>query len=453
MFRALYCLAVLCLALPLFAAEKDRHVILVTIDGFPAKLWNDPWLPVPTLRKLAAEGVAAEAMMTSNPSVTWPAHTTLVTGVSPRTHGVLFNGLAVRQGPGKPPKIEQWVDKTALVFTPTLYDIAHAAGLTIAESDWVAVTRAKTINWSFAELPDPKGPVEQAMIAAGVATPEDIQGMLPGRRQKTLWRDGMWTRAAAFMFTQYKPNLLLYHTLNTDAIHHRYGTGTDPSYTALAYADRLLGDLLRAVDESGLRSKTTIIVTTDHGFKPVTHFTYANVALKKAGLLKAAGPTVTHCDAYTLSSGGIGLVYVTDPARREELIPRLKELFAKTEGIERVIDARDAHTIGMPTPDENAGMGDLILYPKAGHSFSASAAGDIIVGPAINYSGSHGYYNGDPDLDGIFIASGSGIKPGAKLGRIKNLDVAPTLARLMGLELPGVEGRVLSEILSGRSAK
>lgn len=448
--RVCYCLLALILTLPTFAARKDRHVILITIDGFPAKLWNDLSLPLPTLRKLAADGAAAEAMMTSNPSVTWPAHTTLVTGVTPRIHGVLFNGLVVRQGPGKPLKIEPWVDKTSLVFTPTLYDVAHAAGLTTAESDWVAVTRAKGITWSFAELPNPNGPVEQAMIAAGVATAEDMQAMQPGRRQKTIWRDGMWTRAAAFMFSQYKPNLLLYHTLNTDGIHHRYGPGTDPSYTALAYADRLVGDLLKTVDETGLRAQTTVIVTTDHGFKTVTQYAYPNVILKKAGLLKAAGPTVTQCDAYTLSSGGIALVYVTDPARRAELIPQLKELFGQAAGIERVIDARDAHSIGMPTPDENAGMGDLILYPKVGHAFSAAAAGDVVVGPTVNYSGTHGYFNDDPELDGIFIASGAGIKPGVKLGRIRNLDVAPTLARLMELELPKVEGRVLEEILTGR---
>ena len=438
------------LAVPAFAARKDRHVILITIDGFPARLWNDPALPVPILRQLAAQGAAANAMETSNPSVTWPAHTTLITGVSPRTHGVLFNGLVVRQGPGKPLKIEPWVDKTRLVFTPTLYDIAAEAGLTTAESDWVAVTRAQGIRWSFGEIPNLQGPVEQAMIAAGVVTAEDIQKMQPGGGRKTIWRDNMWTRAAAFMFAQYKPNLLLYHTLNTDGIHHRYGPGTDPSYTALAYADRLVGDLLKTVDETGLRPQTTVIVTTDHGFKTVTQYMYPNVVLKQAGLLKAAGPTVTQCDAFTLSSGGIAQVYVTDPARRAELLPQLKELFGKAPGVDRVIDARDAHTLGMPTPEENASMGDLILYAKAGHAFSGSANGDVVVGPTVNYAGTHGYFNGDPELDGIFIASGAGIKPGVKLGRVRNVDVAPTIARLMDLPLPKAEGRVLEEILTGK---
>src|SRR3954470_18174935 len=103
--------SLLCLVTPLFAATAERHVILITLDGFPAYLWRDEMIPLPNLRKLAAEGAVANAMTVSNPSITWPNHTTLVTGVSPRIHGVLYNGLVMRGGPGHPNKIEPWVDK------------------------------------------------------------------------------------------------------------------------------------------------------------------------------------------------------------------------------------------------------------------------------------------------------------------------------------------------------
>jgi len=71
---------------------KDRTVILITIDGFPAWLWHDPALPVPTLRKLAAEGAEAEGMQVVNPSITWICHTTLVTGVGPSS--TVFSSMA-----------------------------------------------------------------------------------------------------------------------------------------------------------------------------------------------------------------------------------------------------------------------------------------------------------------------------------------------------------------------
>src|SRR5690606_28847010 len=115
----------------------------------------------------------------------------------------------------------------------------------------------------------------------------------------------MWTRAAIHMFETHQPNLLLYHTLNTDATHHRYGPRSGPGYTALELADRLLGDLIDAVDRSGLRDKTTIVVTTDHGFKKVNKFVRPNVALKKAGLARGLGPTISSCDAYVMPQGGM----------------------------------------------------------------------------------------------------------------------------------------------------
>jgi predicted AlkP superfamily pyrophosphatase or phosphodiesterase len=92
-------------------------------------------------------------------------------------------------------------------------------------------------------------------------------------------------------------------------------------------------------------------------------------------------------------------------------------------------------------------MGELILYPKNGYSFMSNPAGDAVSGPALNYGGSHGYFNGDRELDGIFIASGAGIKAGVKLDRVRNLDVAPTIARLLDVTLPPPDGRVLTEIL------
>ena len=185
--------------------SKGNHVILISIDGFPAWMWNDESLQVPNLRKLAAEGASTKAMTVSNPSITWINHTTLVTGVEPRKHGVLFNGLLVRQDGGKPAKIEPWVDKSKLVFAPTLYDIAHQAGLTTAETDWVAITRPGTITWSFAELPDAESPVVKEMIAAGTVTPEHIEWMQLGPKRKSVtFLDNMWTKAC-LLYTSPSP--------------------------------------------------------------------------------------------------------------------------------------------------------------------------------------------------------------------------------------------------------
>ncbi|MDP3071713.1 MAG: alkaline phosphatase family protein [Opitutaceae bacterium] len=433
------------------AAPAAHHVVLISLDGFPAYLWRDEKIPLPHLRRLAAEVAVADAMTISNPAITWPNHTTLVTGVEPRKHGVLYNGLVVRGGPGKPNKIEPWVDKSRLVRVPTVYDAAHAAGLTTAEIDWVAITRPGTITWSFPEVFDPEATLPRAMIAAGAITAAEAKLAQSGK-PNIVWRDELWTRAASFVIANHRPNLVLFHPLTTDSTHHRFGPGSLASTTALALADRLVGDVLRAIDAGGRRAQTTVIVTTDHGFKKVDNYLYANVALKKAGLLRTAGATIAQCDAFAGTQGGIAFIYVTDPAKRAELLPRLKELFAATEGVAQVIDAATgAPALGMPTPAENQGMGDLILYPKAGYAFSAAAAGDAIIGPAVNYGGTHGYNSADPELDGIFLASGAGIKKGVKLDRVRNLDVAPTIARLLGVALPTADGKAIEEILTAKN--
>ncbi len=424
-----------------------RHVILITIDGFPAWLWRDESLPVPNLRGLARRGAAAQAMTVSNPSITWINHTTLVTGVTPRRHGVLFNGLLVRDGADKPPKIEPWVDRDRLVFAPTLYDLAFQAGLTTAEVDWVAITRAPTICWSFPENPNVDGKVEQEMIAAGILRPEQYNWFRGPGRKNMPWHDAQWTKAASFIFQKHRPNLLLFHLLNPDSIQHQYGPGSEASYTALAYADTLVGDLLKVVEQSGAGPLTTIFIASDHGFKKVAKIIYPNVTLKKAGHLTASGATITHHDVTAVAEGGMAFVYVSDPRRKAELLPALKKLFAASEGVANVFDGHEGPKFGMPRPEENPGMGDLFLFAKDGYAFKADVVGTAAVAPTQGYLGTHGYRADDPQMDGIFIASGKGIKRGVSLPRVANLDVAPTIARLLGLKISKPEGRVLTDIL------
>src|SRR5262249_23091944 len=113
--------------MPLLAkaqVKRDRIVVVVSLDGFPAYALKDPRLPIPTLRKLAREGVLADSMQPVNPTVTWPNHTTIVTGVDASAHQVLFNGLLTYPEKDSSPKIEPWRDKNSMVHSPTIYDVA-----------------------------------------------------------------------------------------------------------------------------------------------------------------------------------------------------------------------------------------------------------------------------------------------------------------------------------------
>jgi predicted AlkP superfamily pyrophosphatase or phosphodiesterase len=448
MRKLIFLLAVWSCLLSATAAEipaKDRMVVMITVDGFPAWIWNDPFLPMPTLRKLAAEGAVAKGMRVSNPSVTWPNHTTLVTGVPPGKHGVLFNGLLLRPLNGQP-TIEPWRDKKELVRVPTVYDLIFKAGMTTAQVDWIPVTNSGTFSWEFPERPNPNGVIEREMIKAGRVTEAEVTDF---NKQNPPWRDMIWTAAATHIIKQHKPNFLLFHLLNTDAHNHKFGPGTWASLTAYAYADTCLREIVDAVAAAGMKDRTTFVIVTDHGFKTAKKLIRPNALFRQEGLLKSVGPLKVVCDAYSMSAGGTTMIYVTDPAKREELVPRLKKLLAPLEGVARVVEPSEYAALGLPSPKDNNQMGDLWLVAKPDYAFASTYTGDELVtevGPEA-YKGYHGYINTDPQLDGVFIASGRGIKPGARLERIDNTDVAPTVAALLGLKMPNVDGKVLDAIL------
>lgn len=405
---------------------KDRIVLVISLDGFPAYSLADPKLPVPMLRRLAREGAIAARMKTVNPTVTWPNHTTLVTGVAPAKHSVIYNGMAERDAEGTPVKVEPWRDKAEMVKVETVYDAAHAAGLTTAQMDWVAIYRAPTITWSFAEVPSPDGRTEQEMIAADLIGEKDVAEF---RKGNITWRDEIWTKAAIHLIQKHRPNLMLLHLLNTDSMHHSYGPRTLAGNTALALADARVGEIHRALETAKLLDRTTFVIVSDHGFKTVKQNIHPNVLLKKMGLEQRVA---------MVPEGGTAMLYV----RSQDVVQRLRTGFAGLEGVARVIGPEDYASLGLPAWSRASAVPDLVLAAKDGYSFSGGADGEVIV-PVKSPQGAHGYLNSDPEMDAIFVASGYGIRPGTKLDEISNLDVAPTVAALLGVKLKAADGKPL----------
>lgn len=426
-----------------FVDPKDRVIVVISIDGFPGWEWQDPRLPVPNLWKLASEGVKAKTVTGTNPTVTWPSHTSMITGVRAAKHGVLFNGLPVRGGDNAPLTIKPWHQKEDLVQAPTAYDVIFNAGFTTAEVDWVAIHKAKTITWSFPEVPNPAGAIEREMIAAETISERDVREFF---KSSPAWRDYYWTQAAVHILKQHKPNLLLFHLLNTDAANHMFGPKSWASSSAYAYADECVAKIVAALKTSGLYDRATILVVTDHGFKAAKSFVKPNAILQRLGLLRVEdGKTI--CDAYALGSGGSTMIYFTNPAKKQELGPRLAQVFRETEGVDRVLTPADFGKSDMPDPASNSRMADLMLFAKNGYAFAGGHTVPEIAGTGGGYPGHHGYFATDPDMYLTFIAWGYGIRAGASLEKMSHLDVAPTLAALLGLEMKNVEGRVLKEIL------
>ncbi len=421
---------------------KKPIVILITIDGFPARALNDPRLPMPTLRKLAANGAIAEAMQPINPTVTWPNHTALITGVNASQHDVMANGLITFPSDGAVPKIEPWVDKDKLVHARTLYEAAAEKGLTTGQVDWVAIYGAKGVQWQFGEKPDVQGVIPQELIAQGIVTSEQVEQF--GEKSSAAWRDQIWTDAAVDILERHSPDLLLVHLLQTDSLQHQYGPLTPAAYLAYAYADRCVQRIVDAVAKIGALDRTTFILASDHGFATSTHTVHPNVALSNLGLLhKQDGHDVG--EVWASPEGGSASIYIRDEKQRADLVPKLKSYFEEVSGVSHVYTNEEARAIGLPADTASDQAPQLYLTAAPDYAFGSGAEGQLTSSSAPR--GQHGYLNSMPEMQALFVASGAAIKPGVHLGTISNLRVAPTIARILGVQLPDAKQPPLREIL------
>jgi predicted AlkP superfamily pyrophosphatase or phosphodiesterase len=416
------------LAISLYAQPaSQRMVVVISLDGFPAYALDDSKLPIPTLRKLMHDGVSAR-MLTVNPTVTWPNHTAMVTGVRADEHGLLANGTIVRTGTQPAVKVEPMIDKEQMVHAPTVYDAAHKAGLTTAQVDWVAINKAPGITWNFNEWATAEGPLEQEMIRKGVVSKDDLDKFT---KSNILFRDQTWATAAVHLIREHKPNLLLLHFLSLDSVHHQYGPGALAATSAIAFLDSCVARVVDAVHAAGMDGRTTFLIVSDHGFKKYNKQVRPNIALANAGL---AGKV------FVLPEGGSAYVYFDEP----DLAPKVKSALESVDGVDRIIGPEGFAALGLPQPGKDPQMYQLLLTAKNGYSFTGATGGPVTA-EVPQQAGSHGYLNTDPEMDAIFIASGYGVRAsGQKLDRIANVDVASTIAQLLGVPLPTSKGKPLA---------
>jgi len=407
---------------------KQRMVVVISLDGFPAYALDDPKLPIPTLRRLMQNGASAR-MATVNPTVTWPNHTSMVTGVRADEHGLLTNGTILQTGAWPPVKVEPTIEKEKMVHVPTVYDAAHKAGLTTAQVDWVAINKAPAITWAFTEWTSAEGPVEREMIRNGAIAASDIENF---EKSNILFRDQIWTKAAVYLIREHKPNLLLFHLLSLDSVHHQFGPKTLAATAAMAFLDSCVELVVEAVRAAGMSERTTFFVVSDHGFKKYRSQIRPSAALAGAGL---------SAKAYVLAEGGSAFVYF-DNSQAAELAPKVIQALKGAEGIDKIIGPDGFAALGLPQPDREPQMFQLLLTAKDGYSFSGATGGPVTAA-VPQQGGSHGYLASDPEMDAIFIASGFGVRRGAKLDKVANIDIAPTIARLLGVGLPTAKGQAI----------
>ncbi|HEY3898844.1 MAG TPA: ectonucleotide pyrophosphatase/phosphodiesterase [Chthoniobacter sp.] len=447
--------ASLALAVTAFAIEpaSDRIVVLISVDGLAHYYLDDPKAEMPTIRQLAAEGVRASDMKCSMPTVTWPNHTTLVTGVNPGKHGVIGNNYFDRtKGQAVTLITDPIFNKDEIVKTPTIYDLAKAAELKTAAIIWPASRGATTLDWT---VPD----VFTDELFQKYGTPsllsECKEAGIPIEKQGA-WcksgdgesRDKMYVQMLNHVIRTHRPNLALLHLVEVDHVEHAHGPQSPEAYAAVKFADQCVRDVWTELQKS-FPGKATLIVSADHGFFPYRQMIQPNVLLRKEGLVQTDEKNkVSGGEVRCLGQGGACFLYALNPAHRDATIQRLAALFKPVEGVDVIITPKDFAKYGMADPRQDPHMPDVVLSAKSGYSFSDTLAGDLVVTPKTDdVRGTHGYDPNQPGMHATFVAWGAGIRPHAELGSINNLDVAPTIAALLGLKMENVDGKVLESIL------
>jgi predicted AlkP superfamily pyrophosphatase or phosphodiesterase len=429
------------------------RLLLISIDGFAGFYWRDPLARLPTLRTLAARGVVTPRMATVFPSTTWPTHVSLVTGVSPARHGVVGNSILDRRtGRREDLTGDPVYDAAEILRSPTLHDIAHAAGRSTAAVDWPATRHAASLHFNLPFFKSQEvferhtAPAVWAELTA-LGFPMDRQGAWAELPRRFL-KDRMVAEVAAHVLHRHRPDVLLVHFLCVDSFQHLHGPRSPEAYWAAGYVDALVGDVLAALPAPGLEGDTIVAVVSDHGFLPVDRDVRVNVRLRQLGLLDVgADGAVIRAGARLVMNHGAGWLYLDAGSDRDRVAHQLVPELAKLEGVANVWTEDAFEGLGLPRPDDHRLVGDLLLEATPGYCFSDDATGDAVV-TAPRYRGSHGHRPTHADNAAFFLAAGPGIARGLELPAIESRDVAPTLAQLLGLSLPRPEGRVLTEALA-----
>jgi len=428
------------------------RVVLISLDGFAAFYWTDPRVRMPVLRRLAERGAVARRMECVFPSTTWPTHVSMVTGVRPDRHGVVANYVLDRaSGRAEDLTGDPIHDADRLLRAPAVYDVAHAAGRRTAAVDWPCTRRAAGLDFNlpffkdqrvFESATDPA--VWRELGALGL--PMDRLGewsQLP----KRFLRDDVVADAAAHVLRRHAPDLLMVHFLCADSFQHLHGPRSPEAYWALEYVDHCVGRVLAALPAGALERDTTVVVVSDHGFLPSEQEIRVSVRLRQLGLAKVdAEGRVTESRARFVTNHGAGYVYVLDPADRPSLVRDLRSELAALEGVANAWGVADFAGLGLPVPDDNPMVGDLVLEASPGYAFGDEALGDAVLGTP-RYRGNHGHRPEHPDNGAFFLAAGAGVRRGAELGTIASRDVAPTVAHLLQVELGDVEGTLVVDAL------
>jgi predicted AlkP superfamily pyrophosphatase or phosphodiesterase len=412
-------------------------LLLISIDGLrpDTVLEADRYgLKIPRLRRILREGAHAQGVRGVLPTVTYPSHTTLLTGVWPAKHGIYSN---VSFDPFED-NMAGWKWYSEDIQTPTLWEIAAHAGMDVGSVSWPVSVGAPGVKYLVPEYWRAPKFEDDAKLVRALSTPAGMMaeiaktaGPYVNSLDEAEAGDRQRTRYAAAIIRTKHTQLTTVHLASLDHLQHAGGPFSRDSLATLEEIDGEVGELEDAV--KSVYPAAFICVVSDHGFARTDHSFNLMQPFVDAGLVTLQGGHVADWKAMPHVDGGSASVVLKDPADavvRSQVERLLQRLAADpANGVERVLG-----------PAEIASMGG---WPRAAFwvdmktNFSVVATGPLVQAHAP--AGTHGYAPSHPELLASFFIAGPNVKSGKDLGEIDMRSVAPTLARALGLKMPSAD--------------
>ncbi|HEX8746346.1 MAG TPA: ectonucleotide pyrophosphatase/phosphodiesterase, partial [Pyrinomonadaceae bacterium] len=271
---------------------RPGRALIISMDGLDARYLNrrdEFGLKIPNLRRLMSKGTTARGVVSIFPSVTYPAHATIVTGTRPFSHGIFGNDLL--EPPPGTAHSREWHWYARDIRAETLWDAAKKRGLKVGMVSWPVGAGAGDYN--VPEIVRFGGTLLDTLARMREnSRPQGLLGEIEKRDGQLYSRagkdeqDDMRTRMAEYLITDKRPELMFVHLVDLDRSQHDQGPFTPESFAMLEKLDAYLGRMLEAARRAGTLDETAVFIVSDHGFMPVSRLVHTGVLLERAGLLK-----------------------------------------------------------------------------------------------------------------------------------------------------------------------
>jgi len=413
-------------------AQHPAHVVLISVDGFRPDFYLDTAWPTHNIRALMNNGAYAKGVNSVFPSMTYPSHTTMVTGVQPAKHGVYFN--AMFEPEGSTGKI-YWNDSS--IHVPTLWQAAQQKGLTAASLLW-PVSADAPVAYNIPDIGSLGEKVrEQYSKPAGFVDTLKAT-VFNGAAKIDYGKNVNVARIAAYVIQQAQPSLMTIHFFAVDHAEHMEGRNGAMVKEAVQDADSGVAIIVDALKQARIWDSTVVIVTGDHGFVDVKTTLNPNVWLHAQGLCNDV--KIGDWKAQFFTVGGSAYLYVknNDPQVTSQVKAILNGLPEDKKKLFAIVDRKRLDAIGA-NPEV-----PLALTGLNGTSFGGAFTGDDI---KPGHGGTHGYFPNFKDIQTGFIAYGPGIRKGRVIPEMNERDICSVVATLLGLRLPTATGKVPAGLL------